>query len=58
MRTGRTGLKVQVTGADFYTDLGADYFDQLDKDRLARRSVQCLEALGYTVVLTPKQEVA
>jgi transposase len=40
------------------TDLGADYFDQLDTERLQRRYVQRryvqrLEQLGYTVTLTP-----
>jgi hypothetical protein len=35
------------------TDLGADYFDRLDTERLQRRSVQCLTQLGYTVTLTP-----
>lgn len=38
-----------------YTELGADYFDQLDSARIQRRSVQRLEQLGYTVTLTPKQ---
>ncbi len=38
-----------------YTDLGADYFDQLDTARLTRRSVRQLEALGYAVALTPKE---
>ncbi len=38
-----------------YAELGADYFDQLDKARIERRSVQRLEQLGYTVTLTPKQ---
>jgi transposase len=36
-----------------YTDLGADYFDRLDTERLQRRYVQRLEQLGYTVTLTP-----
>ncbi len=35
------------------TDLGADYFDRLDTERLQRRYVQRLEHLGYTVTLTP-----
>jgi transposase len=41
-----------------YEELGADFFDQLDKARIERRSVQRLEQLGYTVTLVPKQEVA
>ncbi|MGZ6349175.1 MAG: hypothetical protein ACXWQ8_06660 [Ktedonobacterales bacterium] len=36
-----------------YTDLGDDYFDRLDTERLQRRYVQRLEHLGYTVTLTP-----
>ena len=41
-----------------YEELGADFFDQLDKARIERRSVQRLEQLGYAVTLVPKQEVA
>jgi transposase len=40
-----------------YQDLGGDYFDQLDADRIERRAVQRLEQLGYTVTLA-KEEVA
>jgi transposase len=36
-----------------YSDLGADYFDRLDTERLQRRYVQRLEQLGYSVTLTP-----
>jgi len=36
-----------------YSDLGADYFDRLDTERLQRRYVQRLEHLGCTVTLTP-----
>jgi transposase len=35
------------------SDLGADYFDRLDTERLQRRYVQRLEQLGYTVTLNP-----
>jgi transposase len=35
------------------SDLGADYFDRLDTERLQHRYVQRLEHLGYTVTLTP-----
>jgi transposase len=38
-----------------YTDLGADYFDQLDSRRIERHHVRRLEQLGYTVTLTPKE---
>jgi hypothetical protein len=38
-----------------YTDLGADYFNQLDTARLQRHHVHRLEQLGFTVTLTPKE---
>ncbi len=36
-----------------YTDLGTNYFDRLDTERLQHRYVQRLEQLGYSVALTP-----
>ena len=36
-----------------YTELGANYFDQLDATRVERHHVHRLEQLGYTVTLTP-----
>lgn len=36
-----------------YTELGPDYFDQLDTARIERHHVRRLEQLGYTVTLTP-----
>jgi transposase len=39
-----------------YQDLGGDYFDQLDADRIQRRAVQRLEQLGYHVTLTQQEE--
>ena len=38
-----------------YRDLGAEYFDQLDRTRVERHHVQRLEQLGFTVTLTPKE---
>lgn len=38
-----------------YTELGADYFDQLDRERIERAHVRRLEHLGYVVTLTPKE---
>jgi transposase len=35
------------------SDLGADYFDQLDRQRAERHHVRRLQQLGYTVTLTP-----
>ena len=40
-----------------YEDLGADYFDHLDTQRLANQSVKRLEALGFQVTLQPREEV-
>lgn len=36
-----------------YQDLGPDYFDQLDRQRMERHHIHRLEQLGYTVTLTP-----
>jgi len=38
-----------------YTDLGADYFDQRDRERIERHHIHRLEQLGYTVTLMPKE---
>ena len=37
----------------FYQDLGVHYFDERDRQRVERRLVHRLEALGYTVSLQP-----
>jgi len=37
----------------FYSDLGVHYFDERDRDRVQKRLVHRLEALGYTVSLEP-----
>src|SRR5260370_26625161 len=41
-----------------YAELGADYFDHLDTDRLTRTLVRRLERLGHEVVLRPKEPAA
>ncbi len=41
-----------------YRDLGADYFDHVDKERQTRQAMRRLESLGYAVTLTPKEEIA
>jgi transposase len=38
-----------------YTDLGADYFDHQDRERIERHHLRRLQELGYTVTLTPKE---
>lgn len=40
-----------------YHDLGADYFEMLDRTRVVNGAVRRLEVLGYTVSLQPRQEV-
>jgi transposase len=37
-----------------YTDLGPDYFDRLEPERMRRYLVKRLQALGYDVTLSPK----
>jgi transposase len=37
-----------------YRDLGADYFDHLDPQRLCRHLVKRLQSLGYEVTLAPR----
>ena len=37
-----------------YQDLGADFFDKRNKETIAKRSVQRLEALGFNVTIKPK----
>jgi transposase len=41
-----------------YQDLGVDYFDGRDPERLRRYLVQRLERLGYQVTLAPQADVA
>ena len=36
-----------------YVDLGVEYFDQRDHDRVTRQAVKRLEGLGYQVTLKP-----
>jgi transposase len=38
-----------------YSDLGADFFDRLQPDRLRRYLVRRLQGLGYDVTLKPKE---
>jgi transposase len=43
------------TTGETYTDLGADYFQRRDPERLTKRLVGRLEALGHTVALNPSR---
>ncbi len=40
-----------LTEQTVYEDLGAHYFDERDRQRVERRLVHRLEALGYKVAL-------
>jgi transposase len=42
------------TTGETYTDLGGDYFERRDPERLTKRLVGRLEALGNTVTLNPR----
>jgi hypothetical protein len=41
-----------------YVELGADFLDHLDPDRLTRQLVKRLEKLGHKVTLEPRKEAA
>lgn len=41
-----------------YAELGGDYFDRMEPDRLTRSLVRRLERLGHEVVLKPKEPAA
>jgi len=41
-----------------YHDLGATYFETLDRERVVKGAVGRLERLGYTVSLQPQEEVS
>ena len=47
-----TGYILLVSGKE-YSDLGADYFDRLDREKLTKRLVKRLENLGHRVTLQP-----
>lgn len=47
-----TGYMLLWTGKKF-ADLGEDYFDRLDRDRVTKRLVKRLERLGHRVSLHP-----
>jgi len=40
-----------------YADLGGDYFERRDRDRLTRRLVRRLQGLGHKVVLEPQPQL-
>jgi transposase len=47
-----------LDGHTEYHELGGDYFDKLQPERLKRHLLNRLESLGYQVTLTPRPKVA
>jgi transposase len=47
-----------LTDGAFYRELGADYYTMRKPAKAKARAVRQLEALGYTVTLTPLAETA
>ena len=47
-----TGYMLLLTERKF-SDLGEDYFDRLDRERLTKRLVKRLEKLGHEVSIRP-----
>jgi hypothetical protein len=41
---------------ELYRDLGSDYFTCQNPDRLTKRLIPQLEALGHQVTLAPREE--
>jgi transposase len=53
-----TAIYYMLTRHETYTELGANYLDQLHPERLARSLTKRLQALGYAVTLEPLQQPA
>jgi hypothetical protein len=47
-----------LSDGTFYRELGADYYTMRKPAKAKARAVSQLEALGYTVTLTPLAETA
>ncbi len=47
-----------LTNGAFYRELGTDYYIQRKPAKAKARAVSRLEALGYTVTLTPLADTA
>jgi transposase len=43
---------------ELYRDLGVDYFTRQNPDRLTKRLVRQLQALGHNVTLQPREVAA
>jgi hypothetical protein len=40
---------------ELYNDLGGDYFTRQNPDRLTKRLIRQLEALGHSVTIQPRE---
>ncbi len=47
-----------LTRREPYRDLGSNYFDELQRERVEERLVRRLKRLGYTVELKPMEQAA
>jgi len=47
-----------ITRQETYQDLGANYFDERDREGVKRRAVRRLEKLGFQVQLSPVAALA
>jgi transposase len=47
-----------LQNGELYNDLGGDYFTRRDPDRITKRLIRQLEALGHTVTLEPREVAA
>jgi transposase len=47
-----------LTGREVYRELGADYFDERERNAVERRLVGRLQRLGYHVTLEPVSAAA
>jgi hypothetical protein len=47
-----------LTNGELYRDLGGDYFIRQNPDRLTRRLVRQLEALGHSATLQTREAAA
>ena len=47
-----------LTNGELYNDLGGDYFIRQNPDRITKRLVRQLEALGHCVTLEPREVTA
>jgi hypothetical protein len=57
LKRGRSTMKAHGT-RELYRDLGADYYTRQNPDRITKRLIRQLEALGHHVTLEPREAAA